>query len=63
MSLDLSRRDLFNGIDGAIVEVSLCFQDFFFYFFLSPISSKITSKREERKKQKKIKRPRGSLKL
>jgi hypothetical protein len=52
MSLDSSRRDLFNGIDGAIVEVSLCFQDFFFYFFLSPISSKITA-RERREKNKK----------
>ena len=39
VSLNLSRRDLFNGIGGVIIEVSICLQNLFLSFlFLSPLS-------------------------
>jgi hypothetical protein len=33
-----SHRDLFDGIDGVVIEVLVCFSDFFFssFFSLSP---------------------------
>jgi hypothetical protein len=56
MSLNSSHRDLFNNIDGVIIEVSVCFQGFFLLRFLSPLSPQITRRRDEREKAKKQKK-------
>ena len=57
MSLDLSRRDLFNGTSGIVTGALVCLQDLFIYLFtfFSLLSSQIT-RREERKKIKKQKK-------
>jgi hypothetical protein len=52
MSLNSSHRDLFNNIDGVIIEVSVCF----LLLFLSPLSPQITRRRDEREKAKKQKK-------
>ena len=38
MSLNLSFRDLFDGIDGVEIGVAMCFRVFFFLFSLLSLS-------------------------
>lgn len=51
VSLDLSSRDLFDCTDSVIIRASMCLQCCFFFPFISPISSQITMRREEREKK------------
>jgi len=54
VSLDLSSRDLFYGTNSVIIRASMCLQCCFFFPFISPISSQITMRREEREKKKEV---------
>jgi len=61
VSLDLSSRDFFYCTDSVIIRASMCLQCCFFFPFISPISSQITMRREEREKKEEVLKTRQSF--